>query len=196
MKQVVAYPRGFVAYSVGWPIRQINADIESKLAAVRFTSITAPKDKTVLSNTIVERLFEQWRSMGRRVTDVDFVEDVVSAALHAFGTTDMYEWCYMQTKSPYFTVNHRQFLNETFDFIETGKRKFSHPTWLRLLKLELASPEDAKTYFAYQDFFRVKDSVLLKPPMDVYTLIERWLSQPGGFDDMLQSLHVIFGDDV
>lgn len=196
MKQVVAYPRGFVAYSVGWPVRQINADLDAKLAAVRFSKVAAPKEKTVLSNAIIEKLFEEWRSMGRKSTDVDFVEDVISAALQAFGTVDMYEWCYMQTLSPYFTANHRQYLNETFEFIETGKRKFSHPTWLRLLRLELADPMDAKVYYTYQDFFRIKDAVLVKPPMDVYTFVERWLSQPGGFDDMLQTLHVLFGDDA
>lgn len=196
MKQVVTYPHGFVAYNVGWPIVQTSPDMDAKLAAVRFSSVASPKEKSVISNPIIERLFEEWRTRTRKSTDVAFIEDVINAAIHAFGTLNMYEWCFMQTVSPYFTANHRQFLNETFTFIETGKRKFSHPTWMRLLRLELADPEDAKVYYAYQDFFRVKDPVLLKPPMDIFALIERWMAQPGGFDDMLQTLHVLFGESV
>lgn len=196
MKQVVTYPNGFVAYSVGWPIVHTTADFDDKLAAVRFSKVAAPKDKSVISNPIIERLFEEWRAFGRKSTDATFIEDVMSAALQAFGTSNMYEWCHMQTLSPYFTANHRQFLNETFDFIETGKRRFSHPTWMQQLRLELASPEDAKVYFAYQEFFRVRDAALLKPPTDAFSFITRWLSKPGGVDDLLQSLHVLFGETV
>ena len=194
MKVVVAYPNGFVGYSVGWPIRQYSADMEEKLAAMRFSKVTAPKEKSVISNPIVENLFSQWRSMSRRGTDVDFVSDVIAAAAQAFGTTDIYEWCFMQTKSPYFTADHRQFLNDTFEFIETGRRKFSHATWNKVLRVRMVNPQDALQPYNYQEFFRISSPLQYKPSSHIYTLIERWLAQPGGFDDMLQTLHILFGE--
>lgn len=197
MSQVIAYPSGFVAYSVGWPVQHYNADLETKLAAVRFSKVAAAKEKSVISNPIIEMLFKQWREMGRKPTQVDFLEDVCSAALQAFGTTNVYEWFHMQVQNPYFTANHREFLNETLRFIETGQRRFSHATWAKILRFQMATPQDAQTEYIYQDFFRTnaRTSALLKPASDIYSFIARWLAQPGGFDDMLKTLHIIFGDN-
>ncbi len=194
MKAVVAYPNGFVGYSVGWPVRQYTADVEDKLAAMRFSKVTTPKEKSVISNPIIEQLFGEWRSMERRATDAGFLCDVISAAVQAFGTTDMYEWCYMQTKSPYFTADHRQFLNDTFEFIETGRRKFSHATWMKVLRIRVINPQDAVQAYDFEKFFRVSAPLQHKPSSHIYTMIERWLAQPGGFDDMLQTLHILFGE--
>lgn len=194
MKTVVAYPNGFVGYSVGWPVRQYSADVEDKLATLRFSKVTAPREKSVISNPIIEQLFSDWRSQHRRASDVDFLSDVVSAAVQAFGTTDLYEWCFMQTKSPYFTADHRQFLNDTFDYIETGRRKFSHATWMKVLRVRLINPQDALQPYNYQEFFRVSGPLHHRPSSSIYTLIERWLAQPGGFDDLIQTLHILFGE--
>ena len=188
-KQVVVYPSGFVGYDVGWPIVRTEEGFDAQVAFARFAS-SSTKEKLVISNPVVEALFEQWRTRSRKTTQADFVGDVCAAVANAFGTMSFYEWCHMQLSNPYFTAYHRQYLNETLRFLMGEARSIGYPTWSTLLTPTRAVHEDTKERFIYRD-------VLLRIGMDntsMHSIVQRWISQPKGVDDMLVTAHLLFGD--
>lgn len=189
-KQVVVYPSGFIGYDVGWPVVRSEDNMDAQIALVRFSS-SANKDRLTISNPIIEALFEQWRTRSRNTRQADFVSDICAAAANAFGTMSFYEWCYMQQNSPYFTSYHRQFLNETIAFATNGEeRTIGYPTWTTLLKTTLATHEDAKERYKFQDYlipYGVEN-------LGMHFVIEQWLRKRNGIDDLLTTAHLIFGN--
>lgn len=189
-KTVVIYPSGFVGYNVGWPAVKTAKDFSPQAALARFGNDTS-SNKLVIVNPVLEALFTQWRTRTRKTNDADFCGDIIAAVGNAFGTDSFYEWCHMQMLNPYFTAYHRQYLNETLEFIFNAKpRSTGYPTWIKLLVPTLAHFEDSKEHFKYQD-------IMLKFGMDktgVRSVIQTWISKPKGIDDMLVTACLLFGE--
>lgn len=183
----VIYPSGFMGYDIGFPAQKDTASFDDKVNALRTASISAPKDRIFVINLSIESLYKRYLHDTSLVSDADFVSDLLSAAANAFGTNNFYNWCYAQTKTPYFTANHRDFLNDMFRFIMTGRRKYMASVWPSLLKMRLATPEDNRTDYAYREFFSAHSDTM------VTDVLASWLSHPYGAEDMLTSLMAIFG---
>lgn len=192
-KQVVVYSSGFIGYDVGWPIVRDEETFDASVALARFSS-SSTKEKLVIANPILVELFKQWRTRTRTTTQADFISDVICAVANAFGTTSFYEWCYMQTMNPYFTAYHRQYLNETLGFVFLGERRtISYPTWSTLLTPTIATREDAKERFLYQDILIGTGHVSDGDSAPITEVIQKWMRCPGGVDDMLVTATMLFG---
>lgn len=189
MTHVVVYPSGFVGYDVGLPRVRTEENFDAANALSRFSSVST-REKLSISNTTIEGLFKQWRTHTRRTSDPQFLSDIFAAVANAFGTTSFYEWCHMQLANPYFTADHREYLNESLHFIYGRERKYSYPTWAKILTIRHATPEDKLEPYDYQQ-------VLVSGGMErtsVLNVMERWISQTHGVDDMLTFAHLVFGD--
>lgn len=185
-KQVVIYPSGFIGYDVGWPLVKEQDSAEGTLQL-----FGATKSKVSISNRAIEILFHEWNTKTRKFSDARFLSDVLSACCNAFGTQSFYEWLHIQEQNPYFTSYHRQFLNETLDVIFKGQRRPTLlPTWATVLKPSEATPQDKNIL--------VNDEMYLnqvgKEDMLVLNVVQQWTQSPGGWADLLYSMHLIFGD--
>lgn len=187
MKSVVVYPTGFIGYDVGFPVVRNEANVDAANALVRFASVST-KDKLVMANNTIEGLYTQWHKRTRKVGDADYLSDVYAACMNAFGTNSFYEWAYMQLENPYFTASHREFLNDMFSFILTGKRTYSYSAWAVALERRRADSEDKKTPYNYRDL------IISGTPLTVTDAVTRWSAHDGGVEDMITSLHLVFGD--
>lgn len=183
----VIYPSGFMGYDVGWQAQKEVATFDQKVAALRTASISTPRDRILVVNLSIETLHKRYRQDRNLVRDVDFISDLLGAAANAFGTTNFYNWCYGQTKTPYFTANHREFLNDTFRFIMTGKRRFMMPSWNSMLKIRLATPEDDRTEYEFREFFKAHQKTM------VVDVLATWLTHPFGVEDLLTTLQMMLG---
>lgn len=189
MKKVVAYPRGFVGYSVGWPIVRIPNDLSVSNAAARFANVTARERVSVCAGN-VEALYKAFMTQQRSSKSLDFIEDLYAIAVNAFGTTSFYDWLHMQTQNPYFTTDHRDFLNETLEFIFGSERKISMGSWRMVIHLHLNETGAVTKDYRYQQFFIAQD----KSDQAVTSVVRRWLARPGGAQDLLATLHILFGE--
>lgn len=193
MKQVVVYPRGFLGYDIGLPVQKQSTDITRVMADIRYNKVNVSRDRAVISNEEIEKLFKQHRLGDRSMASMAFREKILLAAGTAFGTTSFFDWCKLQQDSPYFTDMHRRFLNDTFKFIATGERSMNTSTWNQIIAVRPETPEDRKTTYLYQDFFKIHLGALMARPAFINQTVVSWVSQPGGFEDMLATLNILFG---
>lgn len=188
-KTVVVYPSGFVGYDIGLPIVRNESNIDASNALVRFASVSL-KDKLVVANRDIETLYQQMRVKARSPRQADFIGDVAAACANAFGCDTFYEWCHMQLESPYFTADHREYLNDAILFLTTGNRNYTHATWASLLQRRRATLTDRNV--------ALNHAVLVRygKPDNTINVVSKWFQHPGGVEDLLRTLHLIFGEII
>lgn len=194
MKAVVVYPRGFFGYDIGLPVQKETTDVKKLMDSIRLNKVQTTRDRAVISNTEIETLFAKAYNNEAGVKTMPFRERILKAALSAFGTESFYEWCELQINNPYFAALHRRFMNDTFRFIQTGEREININNWDRLVTVKKADPIDVKVPFLYKEYFKMDQVALFRRPFRVNGTIQSWVSQPGGFEDMIRSLRIIFCD--
>lgn len=189
MKKVVVYPRGFAGYSVGWPIVRVESDVSVQNVAARYANVSA-RERVSVSAGNVEALYKAFMTQQRTPKSLDFIEDLYVIAVNAFGTASFYDWLHMQTQNPYFTSDHRDFLNETLEFIFGRERLVSMGSWRMVVQLHMNETGPVTNDYRYQQFF------LGRPPEEqaVTSVVRRWIARPGGAQDLLATLHILFGD--
>jgi hypothetical protein len=110
---------------------------------------------------------------------------VLDAALRLFDRFD--EWLLVQSENAHMRGYNLEFIQDTLNFIRTGQRAMSIETWLELLHEQgdveqgALDPRAAKTYFT------------LQAGEDTVQLLQNWCAQPRGFQDLVCTLHVMFG---
>lgn len=110
---------------------------------------------------------------------------VLDTALRLFDRMD--EWLLLQSENAHMRGYNLEFIQDTLNFIRTGQRTMSIETWLELLheqgEIEQGSldPRAAKTYFT------------LQAGEDTVGILQKWCGQPRGFQDLVCTLHVLFG---
>lgn len=194
MKAVVVYPRGFFGFDIGLPVQRENTDIKKLMNSIRFNKVNVSRDRTVISNDEIETLYNKALNNEAGVRTPEHRERVLKAALSAFGTKSFYEWCELQQESPYFTAMHRRFLNDTFEFIQTGERSVNISNWDKLVRVNQADITDTRVSFDYKKYFKMDQVALFRRPFTVSGTVQSWVSQPGGFEDLIRSLRIIFCD--
>ena len=65
--------------------------------------------------------------------------------------------------------------------------------WNQIIAVRPETPEDRKTTYLYQDFFKIHLGALMARPAFINQTVASWVSQPGGFEDMLATLNILFG---
>lgn len=194
MSQVVIYPRGFLGYDIGLPVRNEGISQSQAIQNINLNRKVAHRDRTVISNTEIEHLYKTLCQAAWIPNNLAFTERALRAALSCFGTRSFFDWCELQTQSAYFTDLHKQFLNDTFTFITTGQRRIMLQTWLATVDMKPAPPKLMHHDYAYRQYFKMEQAALLRRPFGVKDTVQAWCSQPGGLEDMITTLHILFGD--
>lgn len=190
----VVYPRGFLGFDIGLPHDNTGNSISKLLEAVRLNKTISDNSKVVVSNHKVENVWKQYKNGDRFINSFAFREQILKLALEAFGTKSFYDWCVLQSDSPYMSEMHKRFLNDTFNFIETGKRSVNILSWMKLITVKELSKNDEVPVYQYQKFFGMTSPIQFRREHNLSTILTLWVSQPGGFDDLVGSLHIFFGD--
>lgn len=194
MKQIVVYPRGFLGYDIGLPVQYETTDIVKIMSSLRYNKPNISRDRTVISNQEINTLYNQVLHGNGSLKSMEFREEILQVALVAFGTKSFFDWCEIQQGSPYFTDLHRRFLNDTFEFITTGRRSMNVNTWAQIIRPRAESNEDRKVSYDYKPFFKLDQSALFRRPFGIAQTVAGWTSHPGGYSDLIGSLNILFCD--
>lgn len=194
MPAIVVYPRGFYGYDIGLPVQTQNTDLKKIMSSIRYNGNIESK-RAVISNQALESLYQKLFT-GPGTKSMDFREAALITALSCFGTNNFYYWCQLQNNNPYFTDMHKRFLNDTFNFIRTGQRQVNINAWDALVTIKRANVIDQATKFEYEKFFNSAAAAIFNRATGVKQTVQSWVSQPGGFDDMIRSLRIVFCDSA
>lgn len=165
------------------------------LNGLRLNKPVLAQNKKFVSNTDVENIWNQFKTGDKFLNSFSFRKKIIQTALEAFGTPSFYEWCVLQSMSPYSTDMQKRFINDTFNFIKTGKRSVTISSWLTLVNVsnEASSTSD-EVHIQLEDFFGTRLPLHAQREKQVSSTVCQWLSNRNGFEDLVGTLHVFFGD--
>lgn len=175
------YPRGFLGEAFNSSVPGVVGD--------------RPRNKPV-AHPSIETLYVQYIKRNVSMESADFRKNVLIVALGAFGTKNFDHWVISQQQSPVFGDLHNQFIDDTLQFIETGRRQLSIENWDALI----GENDRGERLIGYSDvakeFFGITADGYSRFPRNraITDVIQLWVSKPGGFGDMLCTMHVLFGN--
>lgn len=195
MTSLVLYPRGFIGYDIGLEPKTRGPGTAGLLNSLRINKPIVIKDKTFVSNTDVENIWRQYKNGDKFLSSFDFRKKIILVALEAFGTKSFYDWCVLQTQNPYITDMQKRFINDTFNYINGGKRSVTISSWLKLIdvKDETSSTGDP-VEIKMEEFFGTNKPIQFRTDYKLNNIICFWLRKKGGFEDLVGTMHIFFGD--
>lgn len=175
--QLFIHPRGFsrVVSSTG-VANQINLDSTKQV----FVPQLIDEDREI------EALMRKYLG-GNEWVDWAVRRNELHACSFIYG--DFANWVDLQlTKNPYVYDMSLDFLLDTLGFIAIGERRMHPNNWKELLEVRpVVRPSTANQSRATLLPESIKNSI------DWDNVINQWVSQPNGFDDLVFSTYVFFG---
>jgi len=145
-------------------------------------------------NENITKLYNNWCADNKLIQNFNFREEIIKAALVAFGEKSIYNWILLQSNSKNIGAMHAQFILETVKFVFGDPRSMQISQWIRLLDSSVSNNVteiNVDTYFDKEK--GNQNNISYHLPNSTIDFIKLWLAKPNGFEDLLISLFVIFG---
>lgn len=146
----------------------------------------------LFSSKEVTELFNQYQSDTAILKDIEVRERILKLAALNFGKTGITEWISIQNKFAKVSYFHLEFILDIIGFIITGNRGTSLAIWENLIRktsngpfVELEKSEELRLI--------LKD-VNSAIAGGISIQLNAWVSHIGGYEDLLYTLWLIFGD--
>lgn len=147
-----------------------------------------PVHRTREGDPDVTRLWNQYTSPNNQSTAWSFRREVIAQAKRLLNGTP--NWFLCQDVNPLVKEYNYQFLIDTLRFIGKGQRRISIHSWPTLLSNHpVEGLDDVRERHEIADIFEQ-----LGLTTSVTALIQMWCTHPHGFDDMICTLNLLFGD--
>jgi hypothetical protein len=201
------YPRGFLGKTLPPRLVVKPRPFDVRIRTTPIAGIVVPQQNTADANPAVEMLYAQYVKRAAATMSFEFREKILIVALDAFGTASFTDWYASQPESPSVGDTHQRFLDDTLHFIRCGRRNLPLESWVsfllpfdggrRLAHVSETSEDNgpgktAEEFFSYmqstQPIAAGHGTVLLAD------VIQQWTSRPGGIEDLLGTLHLLFGN--
>lgn len=150
--------------------------------------------KKFFYNPEISELFSRWCNNPKCLKDFEFREKVIEKAFSAFSGPSFYTWLQLQNNKPTISDLHKAYLYETLEYLLLDKpRQIQSVQWVRLLEASEKTHSvklDVSKYFGQDNNINTSS---VRVPIKLSSVIGMWLKKPGGFEDLLISLFIIFG---
>jgi hypothetical protein len=181
------YPSGFIGSS---SVPQTELLTINSIKHKLFDSSPITNVPAHTANREVTSLWQDVLAGDTAYKTFEFREKILKCALAAFGTGQLYTWIVAQEKSNFHTGYHRQWIEETLEYVLTGKRRqYTENVWFSLIVL------------GDSDRAKLQSSTVIQQVMpggpyhtlSIADFITMWAQADRGIDDMIASLHILFG---
>lgn len=191
------YPRGFLGDRHGDGVDRKIQRPDPIFRAVQHTfKFPVMPNVKAYSNKGIDRSYAAYLTKVEDWKTMEFREKVYLQALKAFGTMDFAQWYSKQFVSPSVGDMHHRFLDDTLRFIGGGTRDMCMENWRALVTYSDRDDAHALVTPTAAEFFGISTHGRARPAKnrDLITIIQLWTARPGGFEDMLCTLHILFGE--
>ena len=135
----------------------------------------------------VEVLYKAMVDSSTNTRSWPFYRAVLLNTMRLFG--DFEEWLREQKLNDNIVGYNRDFLTDTLEFIKTGRRSLPVLTWYDLVA------EGGHGHHAAAISQQVLNARTRNKVTDAsIQLIQQWVAQPNGLEDLLTTLHLLFGN--
>ena len=141
---------------------------------------------------VVTKLYNEWRNNREKMKDFAFRELILKQTKECFTFNtglSCLKWFQMQFDTPMVSDMHVQFLVDTMKFVAGEERGLATFQWFSILEANTTIVPSQSTW---DEVSRVFNHCL--PSYDFYTVLQMWVSRPHGYEDLLTSLFVIYGE--
>lgn len=135
----------------------------------------------------VHALFVEFTNFPKHAVTWKFQSKVIELAQELF--EGEYSWFIRQDSNALIKDQNYAFILDTVRYIATGRRKFSIHTWPALVSYEV--PLVNESVAGRRDIYFLMEQLAV--PSKANAFIQRWLSWPDGFNDMMYTMHLLFG---
>lgn len=191
------YPRGFSGRSLPIKLVERPKPYEIRIRSAKQVGMSMGNPMALDANAVVETLYSQYIKRSADTQSFEFREAVLIAALRAFGQPNFYSWYMTQLELETISEDHVAFLGDTCRFIQTGTRAYRLETWTHILKTSNAGVRPFVPCQCAKDYFCMVNGYTTPMNSSQYSLtnvIQSWVSQPQGLEDLLGTLHLLFGN--
>ncbi len=148
------------------------------------TQVPGPDDKLQSrGDQTVTELFRIYEQGVQDTRNLNFRFRVLDCAIRLFG--DFREWMLLQRNNPNLVGYNLEFLRDTLKYVATGGREITPLIWGDLVS-EKNDHSSSANHLTAQDLSIPKN-------LSTAEFIQLWCSRKGGFDDLIQTLFVLFG---
>jgi hypothetical protein len=190
------YPRGFLGSILAPRIEKSPAPFENEYRKLQNNlNLFQASSGSILVNENVESLYSKYIRNTYKAASFDFQKLVMITALGAFGTQAFDFWYLKQFESPSVGDLHRKFLEDCLRFITTGRREMTLETWDSLLDYSDSGELRGGVGEVAADFFGITTNgyVRQRRMTMLVEVLQSWCAKPNGLEDLLLSLHILFG---
>lgn len=137
----------------------------------------------------IQKMFIRYGQEPGLKDNIEFKLDVIETVATLYG--NFYRFLAYQFNYNYLMHGlNLDFLEDTLQFISTGRRDFSLLTWKELVS---RNPDYIVRTNGHEQWHRAKSNFRIKKDTDLNHYISMWCSQTGGFEDMLYTTWILFG---
>lgn len=154
----------------------------------------SPSNRYFFSRPLSE-LYNLWLGNRNCLRDFDNREKVIKLAKVLFSNPSFFKWIQLQTDHGHISDLHNTFLIDTLEYLTTGQRQLEISQWVGLIEKSIkttATKVDIARFFDRELYGSMGYDKLL--PSTVNDILDIWVRKPNGFEDLLISLYVIFGN--
>lgn len=190
------YPRGFLGAILAPRIEKSPAPFEAQYRQLQNNlNLFQSSPGQIEVNENVESLYSKYIRNTYKSSNFEFRKLVMITALGAFGTDAFDFWYLKQHESPSVGDLHRKFLEDCLRFIATGRRDMPLETWDALLDYSDSGELRSGVSEVTAEFFGITSNgyVRQRRHTTLVEVLQDWCAQPNGLEDLLCSLHVLFG---
>lgn len=194
--QLKIYPRGFLGATLGKQYRH-KSQLQEDAAGFHTSKIAQIADLNSVNdpNPEIEALYAKAVLQPTATGDFAFRKRIFVVALAAFGPLTFSAWYRAQMDNRFAGEMHGRFLNDCVRFLNKGNREMSLATWTQLLSIGNGTEKMAPPNESTAAFFGWDHNGQTRTPraVTVEETVRMWCMQPQGLEDLLGSLHVLFG---
>jgi len=149
------------------------------------------KDSPYDFNSEANELYRILLQNDTSVKNIDIYCRAISLFKTLFCDMGLLEWVDLQRESSRLTASHIDFIRSTLDFITKGKgRVLDTGTYSRLICATENDELSLATVSKQIDLILNENYMIDK---NLSNLLVTWISQPGGFTDLISTMYVIYG---
>lgn len=198
------YPRGFL----GRPIEQSpeSPTLTAKSPNLLFGFNIEGGDDPRQGSEEIDALYHDYIANHKYAKSFDCFKACVIAMLRHCSTTKFGEWLFVQRQSPKYSPLHERFLVDTCNYIATGKRTLSIWNWQGMFKHHYEAGLDSyggrvtetNTPLKLNESNSTEATMAFKrfEGANVGDVLLQWAARPGGYDDLITSLFLVFGSST
>ncbi len=154
----------------------------------------SPSNRFFYSRPLSE-LYNLWLGDSQCLRSFENREKLIKLAKTLFSNPSFFKWVDLQTDHGMLGDLHRTFLIDTLEYLSGNTRQLEVGQWIGLIEKaikSIATKVDIARFFDKELYGTSGYSDLL--PSHVVDILDIWVRKPGGFEDLLITLYVIFGN--